>query len=278
MNHVMLNNGVSMPQLGLGVWKVVDEKKIEDVIVCAADCGYRLIDTATIYGNEDGVGRGIKASGIPREELFITTKVWNIDQGYEETLAAFERSLAALDLDYIDLYLVHWPVPRFDKYVETYKALEVLYKEKKVRAIGVCNFEIHHLERLMKECQVVPAVNQVECHPYLNQKELKAFCLAHNIQFQAWSPIMQGGAAMEREEILGLAQKHGKTPAQIILRWHLQNDSVVIPKSATPSRIKENISVFDFELSPEDMAIIDGIDCGVRVGPHPNEMYRVTPR
>ncbi|MEN2768793.1 aldo/keto reductase [Ornithinibacillus xuwenensis] len=271
MEYVTLNNGLEMPKLGFGVWKVPDDEA-EKAVKEALEVGYRSIDTAMIYGNEEGVGRAIAASGLPREELFITTKVWNSDQGYENTLKAFDTSLEKLGLDYVDLYLVHWPTPEFDQYVETYKALEKLYHDGKVKAIGVCNFHIEHLQRLIDECEIVPVLNQVECHPLLQQVELKAFCNQHNIYLEAWSPLMNGGEVLNNEVIQEIAAAHDKTPAQVILRWHLQYDNIVIPKSVTPSRIEENFNLFDFKLSAEDIKKIEALNQNKRNGPDPNDM------
>lgn len=272
MNYVTLNNGLQMPQLGFGVWQVKDEQATEAVSK-AFEAGYTSIDTAMIYRNEAGVGKAIKQSGIPREKLFITTKVWNADQGYENTLRAFDESLEKMGLDYIDLYLIHWPTPDFDQYVDTYKAMEKLYRDGKVKAIGVCNFEIQHLERILRECDVKPVLNQVECHPYLAQNELRAFCEKNEIFLEAWSPLDQGGDVLKDEVVVELAKTYGKTPAQIVLRWHLQRNTIAIPKSVTPSRIVENFDVFGFELSEADMKRIDALDCNRRKGPHPNELH-----
>jgi diketogulonate reductase-like aldo/keto reductase len=271
MNFVTLNNGVKMPQLGFGVWQVEDNQATEAVEI-AFKVGYTSIDTAMIYKNEKGVGKAIAESSIPREELFITTKVWNSDQGYEKTLRAFDESLDRLGLDYVDLYLVHWPTPEFDQYVDTYKALEKLYHDGRVKAIGVCNFEIEHLERILKECEVVPVVNQIECHPYLAQNEIKEFCAKHNIFVEAWSPLEQGGEVLQDEVIQAIAKTHSKTPAQVVLRWHLQNNTIAIPKSVTPSRIEENFKVFDFELTTDEMRAINELNRNRRRGPHPNDM------
>ncbi|HLR15809.1 MAG TPA: aldo/keto reductase [Bacillota bacterium] len=272
MEMKTLNNGVPIPQLGYGVWKIPDEEA-EQVVGEAIQTGYRLIDTAMIYGNERGVGKAIAQSDVPREELFITTKVWNADQGYENTLRAFDESLEKLGLDYVDLYLVHWPTPKFDTYVETYQALEKLYKDDRVKAIGVCNFDIEHLERIFTECEVKPTVNQVEYHPYLQQTELKAFCEKHDIQVEAYSPLMNGTYVLENEVIKELAETYGKTPGQIILRWHVQTGVVAIPKTTTPKRMKENLSVFDFELSEADMQRIAELDRGERNNQVPSEMH-----
>lgn len=271
MDYITLNNGLKMPQLGFGVWQV-ESAQATTAVAKALEVGYTSIDTAMIYQNEEGVGKAIKESSIPREKLFITTKVWNTDQGYDNTLRAFDESLARLGLDYVDLYLIHWPTPQYDEYVDTYKALEKLYHDGRVKAIGVCNFEIEHLERLLNECEVVPAVNQVECHPYLAQNELKDFCAKHNIFVEAWSPLEQGGEVLTDEVVQKIAKSHSKSPAQVVLRWHLQNNTVVIPKSVTPSRIEENFNVFDFELTSEEMAEIDQLNKNRRKGPNPNEM------
>ncbi|WP_445506070.1 aldo/keto reductase [Niallia sp. 03190] len=272
MNFVTLNNGLKMPQLGFGVWQVEDEQATT-AVAKAIEVGYTSIDTAMIYKNEAGVGKAIKEASVPYEELFITTKVWNSDQGYENTLRAFDESLERLGLDYVDLYLIHWPTPEFDEYVDTYKALEKLYKDGRVKAIGVCNFEIEHLERILKECEVKPVLNQVECHPYLSQNELKEFCAKYDIFVEAWSPLDQGGEVLQDEVIKKIAESHGKTPAQAVLRWHLQNNSIVIPKSVTPSRIEENFNVFDFELTAEEMSQINALNKDRRKGPHPNELH-----
>ena len=271
MNFVTLNNNLKMPQLGFGVWQVEDAKATE-AVANALETGYTSIDTAMIYKNEIGVGKALKDTKIPREELFITTNVGNSDQGYENTLRAFDESLERLGLDYVDLYLIHWPTPEFDEYIDTYKAMEKLYKDGRVKAIGVCNFEIEHLERLLAECDVPPVLNQVECHPYLAQIELKEFCAKHNIYVEAWSPLEQGGEVLQDETIRKIADAHGKTPAQAVLRWHLQNDTIAIPKSVTPSRIEENFDVFDFELTADEMEQINALNKDRRKGAHPNEM------
>ncbi|MBM7579049.1 aldo/keto reductase [Jeotgalibacillus terrae] len=274
MDIVTLNNGLKMPQIGLGVWQVEDHQTGVDSVKKAIETGYRSIDTAMIYKNEEAVGQGIREAGVPREELFITTKVWNADQGYDSTLEALETSLEKLGLDYVDLYLIHWPMPEKDKYVETYKALEKLYEDGKVKAIGVCNFEIEHLQRLMDECTVKPVLNQVECHPYHGQHELKEFCAKHDIFLEAWSPLMQGGEVLEDDIIRNIAEKYGKEPAQVVIRWHLQSGSIVIPKSVTPSRIESNFDVFDFALTEDELKSINALDRGERKGPHPNEMNK----
>lgn len=261
-----LHNGVKMPWLGLGVWQVSEGNDVENSVKAAIKAGYRSIDTAAIYKNEEGVGKAIKESGVPREELFITTKVWNADQGYETTLAAFEESRKKLGLEYFDLYLIHWPVK--GKYTETWKALEKLYSDGLVRAIGVSNFHVHHLEDILADCKVKPMVNQVEYHPLLTQDELLTFCKKNEIQMEAWSPLMQGN--LDLPLLHELAQKYGKSPAQIVLRWDLQNGVVTIPKSITESRIIENSNVFDFELSSDDMERISGLNQNKRFGPDPD--------
>ncbi|MGI5261175.1 aldo/keto reductase [Streptomyces angustmyceticus] len=265
---ITLNNGVAMPQLGFGVWQVENDEAFTTVGQ-ALDAGYRSIDTAAVYGNEEGTGKALAASGIPRDELFVTTKLWNAEQGHDSTLRAFDASLAKLGLEYVDLYLIHWPLPSKDRYVETYKAFEKIYAEGRAKAIGVSNFLPGHLERLMGETSVVPAVNQIELHPQLSQAESRAFHARHNIVTEAWSPLGQGKGLLEDPVIAELAAKHGRTPAQVVLRWHLQLGNVVIPKSVTPSRIAENIDVFGFELDDEDLAALARLDTGTRLGPDP---------
>ncbi|MCG7405792.1 aldo/keto reductase [Paenibacillus sp. ACRRX] len=269
---ITLNNGIKMPQLGLGVWRVEEGQQVVTAVKTALEVGYRHIDTAAIYKNEEGVGEAIRQSGVPREEIFLTTKVWNADQGFDATIQALEESLRKLGTDYVDLYLVHWPVPERDLYVDTYKALEKLLEDGRVRSIGVSNFNIHHLERLLSETTIKPVVNQVECHPRLVQHELRAFCEQHDIRLEAWSPLMQGGDILDNEVILKLAQQHDKTAAQVIIRWHLQIGNIVIPKSITPSRIAENFNVFDFELSSDEIAAISALNQDKRVGPDPDTM------
>ncbi|TJZ54373.1 aldo/keto reductase [Streptomyces piniterrae] len=264
---ITLNNGISMPQLGFGVWQVPDDEATT-AVGHALNAGYRSIDTAAIYGNEEGTGKAIAASGIPREELFVTTKVWNTDQGHDAALRAFDESLAKLGLDYVDLYLIHWPVPAKDTFVDTYKALEKIYADGRAKAIGVSNFLPAHLERLLGETSIVPAVNQIELHPQFQQAESRAFHTAHNIVTEAWSPLGQG-TLLGDPTVAGLAAKHGRTPAQVVLRWHLQLGNVVIPKSVTPSRIRENIDVFGFELDDADLADLARLDAGNRIGPDP---------
>ncbi|MCL6301571.1 aldo/keto reductase [Streptomyces kronopolitis] len=257
-----------MPQLGYGVWQIEDDQAFT-AVGQALDAGYRSIDTAAIYGNEEGTGKALAASGLPREELFVTTKLWNGDQGYDATLKAFDTSLTKLGLDYVDLYLIHWPLPSRDTYVDTYKALEKIQADGRARAIGVSNFLPGHLERLLGETSVVPAVNQIELHPQFQQAESRAFHARHGIATEAWSPLGQGKGLLEHAALAELAAKHGKTPAQVVLRWHLQLGNVVIPKSVTPSRIAENIDVFDFSLDDADLATLAALDSGNRLGPDP---------
>ncbi|WP_218061683.1 aldo/keto reductase [Planobispora rosea] len=273
MDFVTLNNGVRMPQLGFGVWRVPDAEAYT-AVTAAIEAGYRSIDTAKLYRNEEGVGRAVRESGVPREELFVTTKLWNDDHGHDAALRAFDASMDRLGLDYLDLYLIHWPLPALDKYVETWRALERLHSEGRVRAVGVSNFPAEHLERLLGESEIVPAVNQIELHPMLPQAELREYHAARGIVTEAWSPLGQGGRLLD-EPVLGkLADKHGRSPAQVVLRWHLQLGNVVIPKSVTPSRIAENIDVFGFELDADDMAAIAGLDSGTRLGPDPAAFNR----
>lgn len=268
-DKVVLHNGVEMPVFGLGVYKVEEGSQIEETIHTALDLGYRLIDTASFYMNEEGVGRAIRSSGIAREELFITTKVWNSEQGYESTLMAFEDSMEKLGLDYLDLYLVHWPVK--DKYIETWRALEKLYREGKVKAIGVSNFKIHHLEELLAQCAEKPAVNQVELHPLLSQEDLRTFCQLNEIKVEAWSPLSRG-RFLDEPVLTKIAQNHNKSSAQVILRWHLQNEIVAIPKSVTASRLKENADIFDFALTQEEIEKINGLNQNHRFGADPDHI------
>ncbi|MBZ5214376.1 aldo/keto reductase [Bacillus paralicheniformis] len=270
-DRITLNNGSDMPWFGLGVFKVEEGPELVQAVKTAIKHGYRSIDTAAIYGNEEGVGQGIreglKEAGISREDLFVTSKVWNDDLGYDETIAAYEASLEKLGLDYLDLYLIHWPVE--GRYKAAWKALETLYEQGRVKAIGVSNFHVHHLEDLLKDAAVKPVIDQVEYHPRLTQKELQAFCRSHSIQLQAWSPLMQG-QLLSHPLLKDIADKHGKTPAQVILRWDLQNGVITIPKSTKAERIAQNADVFDFELTLEEMKQIDGLNENTRVGPDPD--------
>ncbi|MCH0558027.1 aldo/keto reductase [Streptomyces sp. MUM 16J] len=265
---IILNNGVEMPQLGFGVWQVPDTEA-ERVVTTALESGYRSIDTAAIYGNEEGTGKAIAVSGLPREDIFVTTKLWNSDQGYDSTLRAFDTSLEKLGLDYLDLYLIHWPVPSRGNYIDTYKALEKLHADGRVRALGVSNFLPEHLRRLASETSVIPTVNQIELHPYLQQHAARAFHAEQGIATEAWSPLGQGRGLLEVPALIAIAQKHNRTPAQIVLRWHVQLGNIVIPKSVTPSRIKENIEVFDFSLDDEDLAAVSALNEDRRLGPDP---------
>ncbi|MEU8621602.1 aldo/keto reductase [Streptomyces sp. NPDC048623] len=267
---VKLNNGVEIPQLGFGVFQVADDATTA-AVSSALEAGYRSIDTAAIYGNEAGVGRALATSGIAREELFVTTKLWNADQGYDAALRAFDDSLAKLGLDYVDLYLIHWPTPARDLYRDSWRALERLAEEGRIRAAGVSNFQPKHLRRLMDGATLTPVVNQIELHPALQQSELRAFHGEHRIATEAWSPLAQG-AVLDDPAIVAIAAAHGKSPAQVVIRWHLQLGNIVIPKSVTPARIRANFDVFDFVLSDEELAAIAGLDRGLRTGPHPDEL------
>lgn len=262
-----LANGVKMPWLGLGVYKVEDGQEVVDSVKYAIKAGYKSIDTAKIYENEEGVGQAIKESGVSREELFVTSKVWNADQGYDTTLQAFETSLNKLGLEYLDLYLIHWPVE--GKYKDTWKALEKLYKDGKIRAIGVSNFQVHHLEDLIADAEVKPMVNQIEFHPLLTQIEVREYCKKQGIQVEAWSPLAQG-ELLDNEVLTQIAEKHGKSTAQVILRWDLQNEVVTIPKSTKEHRIIQNADVFDFELNAEEVEKINALNQNHRVGPDPD--------
>lgn len=262
-----LNNGVKMPWLGLGVFLVNEGQEVENAVRWALEAGYRSIDTAAIYGNERGVGKALRASGVPREEVFLTTKVWNDDVRAGRTAQAFQESLDRLGVDYVDLYLIHWPVK--GRCVEAWEAIEEIYRSGRARAIGVSNFLVHHLKDLLAHATVVPAVDQVEFHPYLLQPDLLRFCKDRGIQLEAWSPLMHG-KIFNVPIVQRLAQKYGKNPAQIILRWDLQHEVVTIPKSVHKERIISNAQVFDFELSDEDMAALDALDEGRRVGSDPD--------
>jgi 2,5-diketo-D-gluconate reductase A len=269
---VTLNNGVTIPQLGFGVFQVPDAATT-DAVRHALDAGYRSIDTAALYRNERSVGRAVAESGIPRDELFITTKVWNRDQGYDSTLRAFDESLGKLRMDFVDLYLIHWPTPARDLYLETWTALEKLLASGRTRAIGVSNFQPEHLRRLLVESDVVPAVNQIELHPQLQQRELREFHAQHGIVTESWSPLARG-ALLDHPVLAAVARKHGRTPAQVILRWQVQLGNVVIPRSVTPARIRENMAIFDFALDDDDLATVASLDSGRRIGPHPDHFNR----
>lgn len=260
INHkyTNLNDGLKIPTVGFGTWKIADEEAPKAIIDALA-AGYRSIDTAAVYKNESGIGVGLKEATLKREEIYLTTKVWNSEQGYDATLRAMESSLQKLKTDYVDLYLIHWPMPAQDKYVATWKALNRLRKEGIARSIGVCNFNIDHLERLIGETGVVPALNQIELHPYFQQKELRAFHEKHNIATEAWSPLARG-KLFEEKIITDLAEKYNKTPAQIVLRWHFENGIIAIPKSSHTKRMLENIDIFDFNLNESDLAMISSMD------------------
>jgi methylglyoxal/glyoxal reductase len=268
-DKITLHNGVEMPAFGLGVYKVEEGEQIEETAKTALELGYRLIDTASFYQNEEGVGQALRNSGIQREEVFITTKVWNSEQGYDNTLKAFDESMEKLGLDYLDLYLVHWPVK--GKYLETWRALEKLYHEGRVKAIGVSNFKTHHLKDLLSHAVEKPVINQVELHPLLSQAELREFCQQNDIMVEAWSPLSRG--RFLDEPVLGkIAKQHGKTPAQVILRWHLQNQIIPIPKSVTPSRLKENADIFDFQLNQRELEAINDLNKDQRFGADPDHI------
>lgn len=271
--HLTLNNGVEIPQLGFGVWKI-PAGETERAVGTALEVGYRSIDTAALYGNEAEVAAAVRASGLPRDDVFLTSKVWNTDHGYDETLAAFDASMQRFGagIDYLDLYLIHWPLPKLDRYVETWRALEHLLDAKRVRAIGVSNFEPAHLARLMAETTVVPALNQVELHPDLAQAAVRTFDAEHGIVTEAWAPLARGGALLEDSVVVSIAEKHDRTSAQVVIRWHLQIGNVVIPKSVTPSRIAANFEVFDFALDDDDLAAFATLDVGNRTGNHPDTM------
>ena len=267
---ITLNDGHTIPQLGYGVFKV-DPDETERLVSTALEVGYRHIDTAAIYGNEEGVGRAIAASGIPRDELFITTKLWNSEQGADKPRAAIEKSLEKLGLDRVDLYLIHWPRPDLDLYVDTWRQLETFQGEGLATSIGVSNFHRPHLERLLAETETVPAVDQLELHPAFAQRELRAFAADHGIHIEAWGPLGQGKYDLFGEKAVAeAAAAHGVTPAQVVIRWHLDHGIIVFPKSSTPERIAQNFDVFGFDLTPDEIAAIDGIDRGQRVGSDPD--------
>jgi 2,5-diketo-D-gluconate reductase A len=264
---ITLHDGIEMPQLGFGVFQVPPEET-QSAVELALEAGYRHIDTAAAYRNEKGVGAALAVSGLLREDYFVTTKLWNSQQGHDSTLAAFEASLERLGLDHVDLYLIHWPAPTEGRFLDTWRAFERIHGEEAARTIGVSNFRIEDLQLLEQETETRPTVNQVELHPRLQQADLRAWHAEHGIATEAWSPLAQG-ELLDNETIVAVAEGHGKTPAQVILRWHLQLGNVVIPKSVTPERIRENIDVFDFELSVEDLEAIEDLDSSSRIGPDP---------
>ena len=271
--NVQLNNGVQIPQLGFGVFQI-DPADTAAAVTTAFEVGYRHIDTAEMYGNEKGVGEAIAASGLGRDEVFVTSKLNNGFHAYDDALRAFDQTLADLQLEQIDLFLIHWPLPKVGDYVETWRALEKIYADGRARAIGVSNFQAHHLRRLHEETTVIPAVNQIEVHPYLTQDELRAFNAEHEIATEAWSPIAQGGVLGD-PVITELARTYGKSAAQIVLRWHLQLGNIVFPKSTTRGRVQENFEIFDFELGDADMALISALNKDERTGPNPDEFNRI---
>jgi len=268
--ELTLNDGMRIPQLGFGVFKVPDDDT-RDAVAGAIAAGYRSIDTAMIYDNERGVGAAVAESDVPRDELFITTKVWNTDQGYDSTLAAFDTSMDKLGLDQLDLYLIHWPTPARDLYLDTWRALEKLQADGRVRSIGVSNFHVEHLRRVMDSSGVVPAVNQIELHPLLPQDELRAVHAEHGIATEAWSPLARGGDLLGDPVLVAIAERLGRTTAQVVIAWHLRLGNIVIPKSVTPARIAENIDVFDIDLTDEDLVAIASLSDGTRTGPNPEE-------
>ncbi|QSE90609.1 aldo/keto reductase [Rhodococcus pseudokoreensis] len=285
---IVLNSGTIVPQLGLGVWQADNDETEHAVGFALDEAGYRHIDTAAAYGNEEGVGRGIANSGVPREDIFLTTKLWNSDQGYEPALKAFDASLGRLGVDYVDLYLIHWPLQDDDRILRTWDALEKIAESGRAKAIGVCNFEPRHLQLLIDRGGVVPAVDQVELHPHLAQQEVRGFAVEHGIAVESWSPL--GGTSnsgwgddskpnilLTDPIITRIGDRHSKSPAQVLIRWHLQSGLIVIPKSVHESRIRENIDVFDFELSEQDLSEIETMDDGARVGAHPDELNIGTP-
>ena len=267
----VLNNGYPMPKVGLGVYKMEDDE-METAVQTALETGYRAFDTAYFYGNEQALGKALNNSDIAREDVFITSKLWNDYQGYDNTLEYFNKSLENLGLDYLDLYLIHWPCEKDGLYIESYKALEKLYNEGKIKAIGVCNFNPHHLETLMKETTIVPQINQIEVHPYFNQQDVQDYCDKHDITVTAWMPLMRNRGLLDDSVITKLAEQYDKTPAQIVLRWHLAHDRFIIPKSKTPSRIRENYDIFDFNLELTEIAEIDSLNRNARQGKDPDDV------
>jgi 2,5-diketo-D-gluconate reductase A len=270
---IKLNSGASIPQLGFGVFQI-DPQDTAKTVQTALEIGYRHIDTAQMYGNEAEVGEAIANSGIPRDELFVTTKCNNSNHGYEDSQRALDESLSKLRTDYVDLYLIHWPLPGKDLYVQTWKGFEQAAKDGKARSIGVSNFQSHHLDRLTQETDTVPAVNQIELHPHLQQPQMREYDRSHGIATEAWSPIGQGKGVIDEDRIVEIAKAHDKTPAQVTLRWHIQLGNIIFPKSVTDSRIRENFDIFDFELTDDDMSAIGALDKGQRLGPDPDQFDR----
>ncbi|HDP2324406.1 TPA: aldo/keto reductase [Staphylococcus aureus] len=267
----ILNNGYPMPSVGLGVYKISDEDMTK-VVNAAIDAGYRAFDTAYFYDNEASLGRALKDNGVDREDLFITTKLWNDYQDYEKTFEYFNKSIENLQTDYLDLFLIHWPCEADGLFLETYKAMEELYEQGKVKAIGVCNFNVHHLEKLMAQSSIKPMVNQIEVHPYFNQQELQEFCDRHDIKVTAWMPLMRNRGLLDDPVIVKIAEKYHKTPAQVVLRWHLAHNRIIIPKSQTPKRIQENIDILDFNLELTEVAEIDALNRNARQGKNPDDV------
>ncbi|HDA2602508.1 TPA: aldo/keto reductase [Staphylococcus aureus] len=267
----ILNNGYPMPSVGLGVYKISDEDMTK-VVNAAIDAGYRAFDTAYFYDNEASLGRALKDNGVDREDLFITTKLWNDYQDYEKTFEYFNKSIENLQTDYLDLFLIHWPCEADGLFLETYKAMEELYEQGKVKAIGVCNFNVYHLEKLMAQSSIKPMVNQIEVHPYFNQQELQEFCDRHDIKVTAWMPLMRNRGLLDDPVIVKIAEKYHKTPAQVVLRWHLAHNRIIIPKSQTPKRIQENIDILDFNLELTEVAEIDALNRNARQGKNPDDV------
>jgi 2,5-diketo-D-gluconate reductase A len=268
LRPITLNNGVTIPQLGFGVFQIQPDRT-EQATLAALETGYRHIDTAQMYGNESQVGDAVRASGVDRDDVFVTSKLSNAFHAYDDALSAFDQTLKDLGFDYLDLFLVHWPLPDVGDYVETWRAMEEVYRSGRVRAIGVSNFSRHHLQRLLAETDVVPAVNQIEVHPYLSQDELRAYGARHGIETQAWSPIAQG-KVLDDPVLIEIGRRHGKSSAQVTLRWHLERGDIVFPKSVTRSRVEENFAIFDFELTDAEMGEISRLDRGERIGPDPD--------
>lgn len=277
-SKIILNNGIKMPVIGFGVWRIPEGEEVVNAVKCALNAGYRIIDTAMIYNNEEGVGRAIKESGIPREEIFVTTKLWNVDQGYENALKAIDVSLAKLGLSYVDLYLIHWPTASADtkeslnKREETWKAMEEIYRSGKAKAIGVSNYMINHLEEMKKYATIPPAVNQIEFHPFLYQEKLLNYCEKNNIILEAYCPLMHGEKLLNDKSITDIAKEYGKSNAQILLRWHLQHGAVPLPKSSHQEHIKENIDIFNFELAEEDMKTLNALNQNLHVRADPTNL------
>ncbi|HEY4145461.1 aldo/keto reductase [Pinirhizobacter sp.] len=269
--RLTLNDGHTAPQLGFGVWQI-DDNVATEAVASAIKAGYRSVDTAAIYGNEKGTGEGLRRGGVPREEIFLTTKLWNADQGFDSTLRAFDKSLKLLGTDYVDMYLIHWPMPAKGTYVDTFRAMIRLRDEGRIRSVGVSNFNPAHVDHLIAETGVAPVVNQIELHPDFQQNDVVKHNRAKNVVTESWSPLGQGGDLLKNPTLSQIAGAHGKSVAQVILRWHLQTGHMVIPKSQTPARIEENFDVFDFLLSTADMQKIAGLDAGHRIGPNPDSL------